>query len=464
MTGVIRVETAQFEVASGNLRNIADEITAAHGRLAPESWVPANSEHTPVSAIINAAAIEATLAVGALSGIAGLAGMVSDHLRQAQSWYESVDATIVQCVAAISDSAIAMAAQGIRTIAAVGIGAVVGTLMSPSGLIVVGMAGAGAAALDGAGLLPDPGEALAALGENAHALATPEAVMLLRSLVSAGDEIVGIAGIAGASVGDGRVPSELAGGVAVIGAAMVGAGAVKVQGVEREQCVAAPQSIADLTASIPDTDEAGTHASITEYAREDGSRVYLVSIAGTSTPEFGGDSAMDNLSNLAAYANLDQQSLGAVRDAMDQAGIEAGDQVVFAGYSQGALVATQLASSGEWDTQSVVLAGTPIHGNNVGGDVPVAQLEHDGDLITGLQGWVAPAAGEVTVIRRNPYPEGVTAEDGVLAPHGLDGYRETAELYDLEQDAHVVQQREEVTSPFNGASVVTTTDFRFTRS
>lgn len=463
MSGEIRVETAQFDVASANLRRIADEITSIHGRLSVERWHPDGAEHTPVNFLIGLAAVEAELGVLGLSGIAGLAGMVSDHLRQAQIWYERADQAVVNCVAMISDSIIGTVAEGIRIAAVASVMSAVALLGTPAGIVTLGSAALGATILIDTGVIPDPETAFAYLAENAHVLATPETVMFLRSLVSAGDEILTVDPFPLGTVGNGKNPTELAGTITALGGALTGGGVLNVSATRRQPVDTAPGSIADLTATIPDTEEHGAHASITEYRREDGSTVYLVSVAGTSSAEFGGESGMDNLSNLAAYAGMDQQSLGAVRDAMAEAGIGEGDDVVFTGYSQGALIATQLASSGDWDTQSVVLAGTPVHGNAVGGDVPVVQLEHDGDLITGLQGWVAPAAGGVAVVRRNPYPDGVTAQAGVLGPHTLTNYRETAAMYDRVDDASAVQRRDAVVAPFAGATAVTTTDFRFTR-
>lgn len=460
MTGQIRVETAEFDTASANLREISTAIEQIYAQVATEDWYPHGGEHTPCGFMFDALRLQGSLLQLDLPLIAGLAGMVSDHLRLAQEWYESADAAVVQAFAVISDSIIATAAEGFRIAAMTGIGAAFAVLASPAGLATLGVGALAGGALIGSGALAGVDEAIAGLTGNMHLLANPDTVILVRSLVSAADDFL-LGG--GVRIGDGQNPSDVAAIVGIGGGLLTGGGVLSVRASERAQCAVAPSSIAELTATIPRTDAEGAHASITEYAREDGSRVFLVSVAGTSSPEFGGESGMDNLSNLAAYGGLDAQSLGAVRDAMESAGIEHGDQVVFAGYSQGALVATQLASSGDWDTQSVLLAGTPIHGNEVGPGVPVAQLEHDGDLITGLQGWVPPAAQEVTIVRRNPFPDGVSEADGILGPHELRHYQDTAAQYDQVTDSKAVEQRSEVLAPFAGATAVATTDYRFTR-
>lgn len=460
MSGQIRVETAEFDTASANLREVATAVEQVYAQVATEQWYPNGGEHTPCGFMFDALRAQGGLLTLGLPATAGLAGMVSDHLRLAQQWYESADAAVVQAFAMISDGIIATAAEALRTAAIVGIGAAIAVISSPVGLATLGVTVLAGGALIETGALPSVDEVVAELTGNMHLLANPDTVILVRSLVSAADDAL-LGGAFG--IGDGQNPSDIAAIVGVGGGLLAGGATLSVRSSERDQCVVAPSSIAEMAATIPQTDAAGSHASITEYEREDGSRVYLVSVAGTSSPEFGGESGMDNLSNLAAYGGLDAQSLGAVRDAMESAGIEQGDQVVFAGYSQGALVATQLASSGDWDTQSVLLVGTPIHGNEVGQGVPVAQLEHDGDLITGLQGWVPPAAQEVTVVRRNPFPDGVTEADGILGPHELRHYQETAAQYDQLTDSKAVEQRNEVLAPFVGATAVSTTDYRFTR-
>ncbi|MFD2675044.1 hypothetical protein [Gulosibacter bifidus] len=462
MHGQIRVETAHFDTASEHLRAIATQLETVHARISCENWYPSGAEHTPVAFMFDAISLQADVLTLGLPGMAGLAGMVSDHLIQAQQWYELADQTVVQLVASVSDTLIGIAVNGLRQLATVAMGSAVALLGSPGGLAVIAGVGVTSWALTEAGVLPNPLEGLSTLVDNAHVLATPDTVMLLRGLVSAGDEIMNGLGPV-PTLGDGQVPREHAAAIAGFAGVAVGAAPMAVKAVPRDQTAKAPESVADLAASIPSTDENGPHATITEYVRADGSTVYTVSVAGTSTTEFGGESGMDNLSNLAAYGNMDAQSLAALREAMQDAGIEPGDEVVFSGYSQGALLITQLAASGEWDTRAVVTAGTPIHGNEIGGQVPVAQLEHDGDLITGLQGWVAPAAGEVSVIRRNPFPEGVPAEAGVLGPHELAAYQETAAQYDALTDEKSVEQRSQILAPVAGATAVATTDYRFTR-
>ncbi|MDJ1371737.1 hypothetical protein [Gulosibacter molinativorax] len=479
--GQIQVDTASFGPASDLLIEVGDGISALEDSLANQTWYPADAWRTAAVFKLLQASGEASLAQLSVGAIAGLAYGVADHLVQAQAWYESVDAEVVAAFTEISDTVTTAFVMGLVNIGIAGAGALVATLATPGGIAVVVAGGLAYYGLEQAGLAPSGEDVGDWLASNQHVLANPMMVTLVRAITSGGDEIIteaaaGVTGFAGgvlfgtlgAVVANVIVrqavtsPQAAAGTIADIMQRKNGNYRYDIEHTERGP-VAAPESISDLMQSIPQTEPEGTHVTVSEYLTPEGETVYVVSIAGTSSTGFGGENPMDNLSNLAAYAGQDDETIGAAISAMEQAGISPGDSVVLTGYSQGALVAAELASSGEWETQSVLLAGSPIHGNEIGGDIPVVQLEHSGDLITGLQGLTAPATGEVAVVTRDPYPEGVPPDKGILGPHMLHTYQDTAALYDAHEDASAAANRDAVLGPVAGATPVATHDFHLQR-
>ncbi|KAB1645169.1 hypothetical protein [Gulosibacter chungangensis] len=479
--GQIQVDTASFGPASERMSELGDGIASLEGTLSEQSWYPADAWRTAAVVKLLQASGEASLMELGLAGLAGMAHGLASHLLQAQQWYEEVDATVVSAFSELSDQVTTAIVVGVAQGGLFAAGALAGTLMTPGGLALVVAGTLAYHGLEDAGLMVGADDLASWLGENQHSLANPMMVLLVRTLTSGGDEIIGeavsgVAGVAGGAVLGplGAIaaqalirqslssPQAAAGAISDVIQRVQGARDYKIEHAEREP-VATPESIGDLMQSIPKTTPDGTHVTVTEYLTPEGETVYVVSVAGTSSTGFGGENPMDNLSNLAAFAGQDDETIGATIAAMEQAGVAPGDAVVFAGYSQGALVAAALAGSEQWQTQSVLLAGSPIHGNEIGGSIPVVQLEHSGDLITGLQGIVPPAAGEVAVVHRDPYPNGVPQDQGILGPHMMHTYQDTAALYDAHEDAASVANRDAVLDPLAGAEPVATHDFHLQR-
>lgn len=463
------------------MSELGNGIVSAESILAEQCRYPVDAWQTAAAFKVLQASGEASLLKSGLAGLAGMAHALAGHLLQAQAWYEEVDARIVETFSELSDTVTAAIVIGVVDVGLFSAGALAAALMTPGGLALL-LAGAVVHhGLEKSGLTVNGEDVAGWLETNQHTLANPVMVMFVRALVSGGDEIVtevsaSVAGAAGAAVlgpvgviaaqavirQGVKSPQSVAGSFADIIQRANGSHRYEIGHTEREPAPR-PESIGELMHGIPKTEADGTHVTISEYRKPDGQSVYVVSVAGTSSTGFGGENAMDNLSNLAAYAGQDDETIGATIMAMEAAGISSGDAVVFSGYSQGALVAATLAASDEWQTQSVLLAGSPIHGNEIGGGVPVIQLEHAGDLITGLQGFAPAAAGEVAVVHRDPYPNGVPQDQGVLGPHTLQNYRDTAVLYDAHSDPASRANRGAVLDPFVNATPVATHDFHLHR-
>ena len=178
--------------------------------------------------------------------------------------------------------------------------------------------------------------------------------------------------------------------------------------------------------------------------RADGGVAWVVEIPGTQTwtpvPAAGG-TPMDLTTNLRAVAGRPTATADAVVQAMRQAGVGAGQPVMFAGHSQGGLTAAALAADpavrAEFDVTHVVTAGSPIDGIDVPDSVEVLSLEHTGDLVPALDGETAAGSAHRTVVVRDVGDDPRFAADVARDPltaHGWSAYIATAQLVDGSRD------------------------------
>ena len=138
----------------------------------------------------------------------------------------------------------------------------------------------------------------------------------------------------------------------------------------------------------------------------DGTYHWVVSLP--STQDWGmlkaafGDEFVDTLKDYPATNDLDSnialmllenpwlatQYERAVMQAMSDAGVPAGGEVVYTGFSQGGIMAANLASNANspYHVIGVVTNGSPIDGFPIPADVPVISFEHVGDVVPVLDG------------------------------------------------------------------------------
>ncbi|KAB1652613.1 hypothetical protein F8O01_16395 [Pseudoclavibacter chungangensis] len=283
-----------------------------------------------------------------------------------------------------------------------------------------------------AGLLP----AVAVLAAGGAALRamrnTPQFAAVVRVGVEFADDLVfGAVGL--------PVPAPLRGderalldavhdGAVAIGALTVGGLVVTAH--DRRPLGGGPPDMADIVGSIPDAEDGGPQVSVTTYTRPDGGIIRLVSVTGTSNQGFGSSrQPFDHVGNLAAYGRNEGESISAVLLALDAAGIRPGDEIVLAGYSQGALVAQAITESGRYDVQGFVSVGGPITTTALPPDVPVVELQHPADPLVALQGLRDPDDDGSAIVTVDPYGPGRAARtDGWFDSHELGLYRESARL------------------------------------
>ncbi|WP_424466543.1 alpha/beta fold hydrolase [Pseudoclavibacter helvolus] len=288
--------------------------------------------------------------------------------------------------------------------------------------------------------------ALVALAAEAPTLSDPRIQDLIRVTVENADDFaLGLLGLP---------PAPGADGGSLVSWVLAGAGAVGLLPsdsfrVERaaDPLVgrdAPPAGLQELVAAIPPSVDGGPQVRITSYADAVGNRLFEVAVTGTSDLAYGStENPFDLAGNLAAYAGIDSQSVSAVLAAMERAGIEPGDAVVFAGYSQGALVAAAIAGTGKFETRGLVSIGGPIDAERLrsqlqeqqgssGRAAPIIEIQHREDPIVGLQG-LAPDGSDSTVVIADA--DAVTPLDGdPLAAHSQARYLETVGHADASGD------------------------------
>jgi pimeloyl-ACP methyl ester carboxylesterase len=146
-----------------------------------------------------------------------------------------------------------------------------------------------------------------------------------------------------------------------------------------------------------------------------------------------------NFQALSGSAQADSEH--AVRTAMEQAGIDARTPVILVGHSQGGLIASRIAASGDFAVTDLVVAGSPSHGVSVPERIRVTAFEHSDDLVPALSGPLTAATAS-TLFLRQKAPAGA---QGVLPEHELQSYIATARLADASGDPLVAARRKALT-------------------
>jgi hypothetical protein len=169
----------------------------------------------------------------------------------------------------------------------------------------------------------------------------------------------------------------------------------------------------------------------------------------------------DLTSNIAGVGELPAGSYRAVAEAMQLAGVTSSTPVVFTGHSQGGLVATALAASGDYATAGLVTMGAPGSHIDVAGDFPVIAFEHTDDLVPALSGYRRDH--DAVVVERRAFAEGAVLPDSPLASHERSAYRQTAQLAEGASDERLVAAMRAIDATTSGTTRVTSHYYRAER-
>lgn len=211
---------------------------------------------------------------------------------------------------------------------------------------------------------------------------------------------------------------------------------------------AVPSGLGDLERGLPAGEAAEAQLGVQRIGDE-----YIVYVRGTVDFDVNPAEPFDMGSNIELMGGEDSESVQATLDAMRRAKVPEGAKVTFVGHSQGAMVAARIAQSGRYDVHDIVSFGGPILRMDLPPDTRVISFEHEQDIIPATGGAARGVLQEPQVlhVRRELDPAALAdLSGGVLPAHGLENYRDTADLADASTDERLTRYREELISRFDG--------------
>lgn len=165
---------------------------------------------------------------------------------------------------------------------------------------------------------------------------------------------------------------------------------------------------------------------------EHGSRAWVVIIPGTQLDGLPQGTNPFDAAGIAEGLGYDSaETAAAIRQALAEAGAEAGDQVAAVGYSQGGIHAMNLgrdkAFLADYQLRFVLTAGSPVGGVEPEAGTSSLHLEHEQDWVPGADGLPNPDTKErVTVTLTAPIPGHEWLEPGLGPGHDLGRYADGA--------------------------------------
>ncbi len=163
---------------------------------------------------------------------------------------------------------------------------------------------------------------------------------------------------------------------------------------------------------------------------------FEIYIAGTAEVSLaGGTEPWDMTSNITAMAGESAGSYRAVEEAMRHAGIDSTSPITLTGYSQGGLVAAQLAASGDYSVDGLLTLGAPAGQVAVPHGIPYLAIEHTNDLVPALGG--SFASSEPVIVRRQLFDGPPPLSEFALPAHRLSNYLDTARLVDASPNSTI---------------------------
>jgi hypothetical protein len=204
----------------------------------------------------------------------------------------------------------------------------------------------------------------------------------------------------------------------------------------QSRATTAPVSIADAASRIPDN--GASRVRVERYGMPDGSRQFVVYVAGTQSMAAGGRDPWDNRSNTELYLRTSSSSFVATERALEAAGARPGDVVHAFGHSQGAMIAAHLTLEGGYDTRTLVSLGSPVEADVAPATLSVG-IRHTDDPVAALAGGghLTPVGAPGSFVAERSHDPATGVHDGRLTAHGLAAYVETARMVDASGDPRV---------------------------
>jgi hypothetical protein len=209
-----------------------------------------------------------------------------------------------------------------------------------------------------------------------------------------------------------------------------------------------PASISGLASRL---NNRSGHIRIESYKSESG-RLIVMYLPGTAEwNPLANQKAFDIKSDVELMANGEKStSYRAANAALNAFGVNQNDRLVLVGYSQGGMVASELAEK-HFNVVGLVTFGSPIAREQLPGNLPVLSLEHSNDLVPALSGKTNPMTENwVTGSRHVEIEPGET----VLKAHRVSEYVATAALADTSTDSGLMRIRRLLLANFAGSEKI----------
>jgi hypothetical protein len=213
----------------------------------------------------------------------------------------------------------------------------------------------------------------------------------------------------------------------------------------------------------PDADPNGEQIRIDRYIQPGKPDRFDVYIAGTVTfdPKPGVE-PFDLTSDLNGVGNQSSASYQAVIEAMRQAGVTPGSPVVLNGYSQGGLLASQVAASGLFTVHGVVTFGAPSAQVAIPASIPVLTVRNAEDLVPATSGY--DTNPNAVIVERPVFQTGPIPSEWAVPAHRLSYYQETSAVVDQSTSTEVRAILDPLNRFGSGADRVDSTLWLATRS
>jgi hypothetical protein len=211
---------------------------------------------------------------------------------------------------------------------------------------------------------------------------------------------------------------------------------VSVERIATVPVASAPSGSVERLSRVPE----GNQVRIERYDAPGEPSRFVVYVGPTETfSPIADDEPWDLTSNVDGVAGLDAGSLRATELAMHDAGIRGDDEVQFIGFSQGGLVATRLAASGDWNAMGLETYGAPAGGIALPAGLDGMAIRNTDDFIPALAG--PQLDHHLLQVERRAFAEGSPIPMTEPAPaHQREAYVATATVVDAASSEAVREQ------------------------
>ncbi|MFC9354184.1 hypothetical protein [Arthrobacter sp. NPDC057013] len=228
-------------------------------------------------------------------------------------------------------------------------------------------------------------------------------------------------------------------------------------------------SPAGLLARAGTVDDAGPGQIEVIQTTSGGRDAFIVIIPGTQPGNMGGPNPFDEAGVGEAFGYGSEYTAAAVRAALQQAGAEAGDQVVAVGYSQGGIHAMNLSQDkaflAEYNLKYVLTAGSPVGAINPAPGVSSLHLEHRQDWVPGSEGLPNPDTRDRVTVTLNGLVRTPPGEDAGLGPgHRLTNYEAGARAVSASSDPSLVASTGALAAVVGAGGTARATRFQLVRA